>query len=153
MPRSSALVLALTLALFVGDAPARADVTIEKGIAYLGPDRKELADLYLPPAAATGVKRPGCHYSWRGWTGGKRDAAREINIGTTLAQNGYVCLSIDYMLQDKDPQAPKIWPQNVHDCKTAVRWLRAHAGSTRSMRPISESSAAPPGDIWPPCWA
>ena len=61
-----------------------------------------------------------------GWTGGKRDAAREINIGTTLASHGYVCLSIDYLLHD--PQSDKsCWPQNLHDCKTAVRWLRANA--------------------------
>jgi len=61
-----------------------------------------------------------------GWTGGKRDAAREINIGTTLAAHGYVCLSIDYLLHDPNSDIP-CWPQNLHDCKTAVRWLRAQA--------------------------
>jgi len=107
-------------------SPLQADVRIEKNIAYLGGDRKELADLYLPAEAKPGEKRPGVVIiHGGGWTGGVRDAKREINIGTTLAENGYVGLSIDYMLQTKE--GPKIWPQNVHDCKTAVRWLRANA--------------------------
>ena len=53
-----------------------------------------------------------------GFTGGKRDAARELNIGGTLARNGYIAMSIDYALAaDNKPT----WPQNLHDCKTAVR--------------------------------
>jgi acetyl esterase/lipase len=103
------------------------DVRIEKGISYLPPDRAEKADLYLPPKLADGQKYPGVVIiHGGGWTGGKRDAAREINIGTTLAAHGYVCLSIDYLLHD--PQSDKsCWPQNLYDCKTAVRWLRANA--------------------------
>ena len=101
-------------------------VRIEKSISYLAPDRAEKADLYLPPAFEEGKKYPGVVIiHGGGWTGGKRDAAREINIGTTLAAHGYVCLSIDYALHD--PQSDKsCWPQNLHDCKTAVRWLRAN---------------------------
>jgi len=101
-------------------------VTIEKGIAYLGPDRAEKADLYLPPTVSPGEMRPGIVIiHGGGWIKGTRDAAREINIGTTLAQRGYVCLSIDYLLQPE--VGPRIWPQNLYDCKTAVRWLRANA--------------------------
>jgi len=109
-------------------APAANAVQIEKGIPYLGPDRAELADLYLPPTATPGELRPGIVIiHGGGWTSGQRDANREINIGTTLAEHGYVCLSIDYVLQSEDPAAPKIWPRNLHDCKSAVRWLRANA--------------------------
>ena len=102
------------------------EVRIEKGVAYLPPERAELADLYLPPKFEPHKKYPGVVIiHGGGWTGGKRDAAREINIGTTLASHGYVCLSIDYLLHD--PQSDKAcWPQNLHDCKTAVRWLRAN---------------------------
>lgn len=115
---------------FAAAAPLRAQdaaaVRIEKGIAYLPPDRAEKADLYLPPIFEDGRQYPGVVIiHGGGWTGGKRDAAREINIGTTLASHGYVCLSIDYLLHD--PQSDKsCWPQNLHDCKTAVRWLRAN---------------------------
>lgn len=101
-------------------------VRIEKGISYLPSDRAEKADLYLPPEFETGKKYPGVVIiHGGGWSGGKRDAAREINIGTTLASHGYVCLSIDYLLHDAKSDQP-CWPQNLHDCKTAVRWLRAN---------------------------
>jgi acetyl esterase/lipase len=103
-----------------------AAVRIEKGVFYLPAERAEKADLYLPPVFETGKKYPGVLIiHGGGWTSGKRDAAREINIGTTLASHGYVCLSIDYLLHD--PMSDKTcWPQNLHDCKTAVRWLRAN---------------------------
>ncbi len=97
----------------------------EKDIAYLPEGRKEKADLYLP--AEDGRKHPGVLIiHGGGWTGGKKDAAREINIGSTLATHGYVCLSIDYLLHDAKSDKP-CWPQNLHDCKTAVRWMRANA--------------------------
>jgi len=108
-----------------GQEPA--DVRVEKGISYLPPDRAEKADLYLPPKFEDGKKYPGIVIiHGGGWTGGKRDADREINMGAGLGWHGYVCLSIDYQLHD--PQSDKsCWPQNLYDCKTAVRWLRANA--------------------------
>lgn len=121
--------LLLTLALVTATALAQdpSTVRIEKAITYLPADRAEKADLYLPPKFEDGKKYPGVVIiHGGGWTGGKRDAPREINIGTTLASHGYVCLSIDYLLHD--PKSDKLcWPQNLHDCKTAVRWLRANA--------------------------
>jgi len=117
--------------LLVGSAGLLAQessqVRIEKAISYLTAGRAEKADLYLPQKFEEGKKYPGVLIiHGGGWTGGKRDAAREINIGTTLVAHGYVCLSIDYLLDD--PKSDKIcWPQNLHDCKTAVRWMRANA--------------------------
>src|SRR5262245_15199894 len=117
----------LVLLLVRPQLAQEAAVRIEKAVSYLPADRAEKADLYLPPKLDAGKKYPGVVIiHGGGWTGGKRDAAREINIGTTLASHGYVCLSIDYLLHD--PQSDKsCWPQNLHDCKTAVRWLRANA--------------------------
>lgn len=117
------LLSVLAGSLSAQEAPA---VRIEKGVSYLPEGRAELADLYLPPKFEEGKKYPGVLIiHGGGWSGGKRDAAREINIGTTLANNGYVCLSIDYLLHDAASDKP-CWPQNLHDCKTAVRWLRAN---------------------------
>ncbi|HTU24568.1 MAG TPA: alpha/beta hydrolase [Pirellulales bacterium] len=43
-------------------------------------------------------------------------------IGAALAEHGYTACSIDYRL------APKhLFPAQIDDCKTAVRWFRAHA--------------------------
>ncbi len=117
----------LLTAASIAHAQDAAPVRIEKAITYLPADRAEKADLYLPPQFETGRKYPGVLIiHGGGWTGGKRDAARELNIGTTLASSGYVCLSIDYQLHD--PTSDKLcWPQNLHDCKTAARWMRANA--------------------------
>lgn len=106
-------------------APAAAGVRIEQNVAYLEAGRSERADLYQPPANPTAPPYPGIVIiHGGGWTGGDKGAAREINIGTTLAAHGYVCLSINYALAT--PANPT-FPQNIHDCKQAVRWLRKNA--------------------------
>lgn len=105
---------------------AHAGVKIEKDVAYLPADREEKADLYLPENTAAGTKAPALLWiHGGGFTGGDKAQGRELNIGTNFAGRGYVVLSINYALQKKGG-AP-VWPQNLHDCKTAVRWLRANA--------------------------
>jgi acetyl esterase/lipase len=100
-------------------------IRLEKDVAYLGPERSEKADLYLPPTFEPGVKHPGIVIiHGGGWTGGDKAAAREVNIGTTLAASGYVCISINYALAK--PGSPT-FPQNIGDCKRAVRWLRKNS--------------------------
>lgn len=103
-----------------------ADVTIERDVAYLGPERAEKLDLYLPAdPPKPGARRPAVVIiHGGGWTGGDKGARREINIGTTLASHGYVCISINYALASKGHPT---WPTNIHDCKRAVRWLRKNA--------------------------
>ncbi len=101
------------------------DVRVERGVAFLAEGRKERADLYFPLEMPAGKKLPGVVLiHGGGWVGGRRDAAREINIGSTLARNGYVTMSIDYQLSYNKRA---VWPTNLWDCKTAVRWLRAYA--------------------------
>lgn len=118
------LVLGMSLQSGLGQEPE--GVRVEQGVGYLAADRAEKADLYLPKVFEEGKKYPGVVIiHGGGWAGGKRDAAREKNIGGTLAAHGYVCMSIDYLLHD--PKSDKLcWPQNLHDCKTAVRWMRAN---------------------------
>ncbi len=114
--------------LFLATALSASDtVRIERDVDYLGPERAEKADLYLPAQAAPGQTFPAVVIiHGGGWAGGDKGAKREINIGTTLALNGYVGMSINYLLANEAHPGPT-WPQNLHDCKTAVRWLRANA--------------------------
>jgi len=101
------------------------EVRIEKDIDYLGPDRAEKLDLYMPAEIAPGARLPGIVIiHGGGFTGGDKAAAREQNIGNTLASNGYVCVSINYALAK---EGQPTWPQNLHDCKRAVRFLRKNA--------------------------
>lgn len=112
---------------------AKDEVEIQKDVSYLPPDRTEKLDLYLPTGHAAGELRPGILIiHGGGWVKGDKGAKREINIGTTLAKNGYVCASINYKLGKPkgDTFAHKLnsaWPQNVHDCKTALRWMRKNS--------------------------
>jgi acetyl esterase/lipase len=109
------------------------EVRIETDIAYLGPDRKEKLDLYTPATIPAGKRLPAVVIiHGGGWTGGDKGAKREQNIGNNLAKRGYVCVSINYLLAPKkDPvfinNLEAVWPQNLHDCKTAVRFLRKNA--------------------------
>jgi len=101
------------------------EVRIEKDLAYLEPDRAEKLDLYMPAKADKGQRFPGIVIiHGGGFTGGDKGGKREQNIGSTLAANGYVCISINYALAK--PGQPT-WPRNLHDCKQAVRFLRKHA--------------------------
>jgi acetyl esterase/lipase len=110
----------------VPDSAFPQDVRVERNVAYLPEGRKERADLYFPKDMESGKKYPAVLIiHGGGFTGGQRDAARELNIGGNLARNGYIAMSIDYLLSSGGKVT---WPQNLHDCKTAVRWLRANAG-------------------------
>lgn len=85
----------------------------------LGASVPLLLDLYLP----TDVAPPFPTIVWLhggGWLTGSKDGSK----GEFLADAGYAVASIDYRLS---PVAP--WPAQIHDCKGAVRWLRAHAAT------------------------
>src|SRR4051812_20422908 len=103
--------------------PAPLGVTIEQNVSYLPADRAEKLDLYLPKDRAPAVRSPAVLIiHGGGFTGGDKAAGREFNIGTTLAKAGYVCASVNYSMDEG-----KRWPNNLHDCKNAVRFLRKNA--------------------------
>jgi acetyl esterase/lipase len=113
-------------------APA-GDVRIEGNVAFLGAGRTETLDLYLPGNAKGGKRFPAVVIiHGGGWFTGDKGARRERNIGMTLARAGYVCASINYRLAAKKDtnftrHLSTVWPVNLHDCKTAVRFLRKYA--------------------------
>lgn len=97
-------------------------VRVTTDVAYLAPDRAEKLDLYEPATPRAATLSPGLVWiHGGGWMGGRKEEARAKNICTTLAQAGYVAVSIDYRL------GAGAWPTNVYDCKNAVRYLRANA--------------------------
>jgi acetyl esterase/lipase len=107
--------------------PAPPGVEIRRDVSYLPPERSEKLDLYLPADRETTVRSPAVVIiHGGGWVGGDKSAAREFNIGTTLAGAGYVCASVNYVLDES-----KRWPGNLLDCKNAVRFLRTHADRYR----------------------
>jgi acetyl esterase/lipase len=124
---------ALALAGLVRGAETKADlpvkfpedVQVEQGVVFLGEGRTEKADLYFPSKISPGAQLPAIIViHGGGWNDGVRNGKREINIGTTLARNGYIAMSIDYLLAHGKYA---VWPTNLYDCKNAVRWLRQNA--------------------------
>ncbi len=95
-------------------------------LAFLGPERTEKLDLYLPEPPAAGKLSPAVVWiHGGGWAGGTKNEARAKNICGILARAGYVAVSIDYRLGEG------AWPTNLFDCKNAVRFLRANAAKYR----------------------
>jgi len=98
--------------------PAPPGVQVLRNLEYVpgGHERNRL-DLYLPEKAA----RPLPVIVWihgGGWTNG--DKAR-VPIAS-FATNGYAIAAINYRFSQH-----AIFPAQIHDCKAAVRWLRANA--------------------------
>lgn len=84
-----------------------------------GGDQPLLLDLHLP--AEFKGPRPGLIFIHGGaWSGGEREIYHYYT--KRLAQQGYVAATISYRLSGVAP-----FPAAVHDCKCAVRWMRAMA--------------------------
>lgn len=119
--------------MFDKSVDAQDNIKIVNDVKYLGDDRMETMDLYLPENFEGRGQQPAVLIiHGGGWYAGDKGADREINIGTTLAKAGYVCASINYELaQNQNDEFMKtlatVWPKNLHDCKTAVRFLRKSA--------------------------
>lgn len=112
-----------------------AEPHIESDIPYLGPDRNETLDAYLPPETFARPVPAVLLIHGGGWHGGDKARARELNIGHTLSAAGYAVFSINYLLnvREQDPASGQFrivhhaWPQNLYDCKSALRYLRAES--------------------------
>lgn len=122
------------------------EVQVLKDIAYLGPDRVEKMDAYLPTEKASHPRPAVIWIHGGGWSTGSKSSRRESGICRTLAANGYAAFSIDYLITrnmakanaaaasptdeegenetDADGATPVPWPQNLYDCKTALRFIR-----------------------------
>ncbi|MEI8397488.1 MAG: alpha/beta hydrolase, partial [Rhodospirillaceae bacterium] len=95
-------------------------IRILTDVPYLEQGRTERLDLYLP-ASTTGTGQAVLWIHGGGWVSGDKAQAREKNIGQALAEWGCVVASVNYRMGDG------AWPQNLLDCKNAVRFLRVHA--------------------------
>ena len=99
-------------------------VTFERGIEFANPDNQHLQlDIARPKTGDGPFPAIVCIHGG-GFRAGTRDGYDALCV--TLAQQGYVAITVSYRL------APAYqFPAAVHDCKAAVRWLRANAGKYR----------------------
>ena len=81
-------------------------------------ERSLRLDLYLPE----GTDGPLPLLVWihgGAWWAGTKDHPRALR----LLSRGYAVASVEYRLSQES-----VFPAQIHDCKAAIRWLRAHAG-------------------------
>jgi acetyl esterase/lipase len=96
-------------------------VKMERDLEYANVDGESLRlDLYLPKKSDT--KPPLLVWiHGGGWTKGSKSGINPIFI--RLTAEGYATASIDYRLDGLTSH-----PKQIHDCKGAIRWLRANSG-------------------------
>ncbi len=93
--------------------------TVHRDLAYVanGHERQRL-DLYLPEAS--NAPRPVIVWvHGGGWQGGSKENPSRV---LPFVSEGYAVASVNYRLSQH-----AIFPAQIHDCKAAIRWLRAHA--------------------------
>lgn len=89
---------------------------VYKNISFAKADDHELLlDLYMP--IKTSNPNLVVYIHGGGWSGGSKNGCSL----KYLTKYGYAVASISYRLTDV-----AIFPAQIHDCKAAVRWLRAH---------------------------
>jgi len=94
-------------------------------LTFLAAARKEKLDLYLPNGPARQDRPAVVFIHGGGFTGGDKAENRSASVSADLARAGYVVVSCNYVLGPKTKEG--VWPQNIADCREAVRWVRGHA--------------------------
>lgn len=125
------LSISLTLAVSAQERPGQAPsqvgpkrpplpqgVQAQRDVEYVeGGGKRRSLDLYLPDDA----RKPMPVVVWihgGAWWSGSKDNCPAIGLTT----RGYAVASLNYRLSQDG-----IWPAQIHDCKAAIRWLRANA--------------------------
>jgi acetyl esterase/lipase len=102
-------------------------------IHYPGAECDQLLDLYLPAGSVAGVRPAVLIIHGGGWAKGDKADAREREFAAFMVDEGYVAVSINYTLTAYEGEAWKSrrlkgsWPQNIYDCKSALRWMKKNA--------------------------
>jgi acetyl esterase/lipase len=83
---------------------------------------RQKLDLYLPKTRKSEKPLPVIAFiHGGGWKGGDK-ASGLGNISRFVQSGEYAGISIGYRLTDQAQ-----WPAQIHDCKAAIRWIKAHA--------------------------
>jgi len=98
-------------------------ITLQRDLDYSGDDNpRQKLDLLLPKARSSEKPLPVVVFihggAWR--AGDKRSGIGRLR---PLVESGdYAGVTVGYRLS-----AEAKWPAQIHDCKAAIRWIRAHA--------------------------
>jgi acetyl esterase/lipase len=98
-------------------------VRLQPDVPYAGTDNpRQRVDLVLPEQPKGDGPLPVVVWiHGGGWqSGDKRGGIRQL--GDLVASGDYAGVSVGYRLSGE-----AVWPAQVHDCKAAIRWVRANA--------------------------
>ena len=116
--RIALTLLALTFSSFADTA---ADFAVKKDIDYAGTaNPRQALDLFVPKKASEKPRPLVVYIHGGGWESGSKNDAGVLPALVT--DGNFVVASVGYRLTNEAH-----WPAQIHDCKAAIRWLRAHA--------------------------
>ncbi|MFN0078481.1 MAG: alpha/beta hydrolase fold domain-containing protein [Prosthecobacter sp.] len=119
------LLIALTLPVLAQCQPVPAGYQKLADLDYVGAgNKRQMLDLYLPETKTTKPRPLVVYIHGGGWEGGSKDQAGVLfNL---IKDRPYAGASINYRLTNE-----ATWPAQLHDCKAAIRALRAHAAANQ----------------------
>lgn len=100
-------------------------VEVERDISYAETDNpRQRLDLFLPKKRSSDRPLPVIAYIHGGaWMAGDRTSGGGVRpLAELVAGGDFAGVSIGYRLSQEAP-----WPAQIHDCKAAIRWLRANS--------------------------
>jgi acetyl esterase/lipase len=116
--------LATVAGLCAAEPAVPENVGFERDVEFSNPDGQHLQVNLARPKEGSGPFPAVVCIHGGGFRAGKRESYDKLCL--TLAQNGYVAITVTYRLAPAYP-----FPAAVLDCKSAVRWLRANAARYR----------------------
>lgn len=107
----------------VGPRAAPAGVKALLDLPYTGTENpRQRLDLYLPEMHQREKPLPVIVFiHGGGWRAGDKNGGI-THVGRFVASGQYAGVSVGYRLSDEVQ-----WPAQIHDCKAAIRWIKAHA--------------------------
>ncbi len=100
-----------------------ANIEVKSDLAYAGTDNpRQKLDLFFPEKRVIEKPLPLVVFiHGGGWRNGDKRSGLH-RVAAFVESGEFVGASIGYRLSGE-----AIWPAQIHDCKAAIRWLRAHA--------------------------
>jgi len=100
-----------------------ANIEMKSDLAYAGTDNpRQKLDLFFPKKRSIENPLPLVAFiHGGGWRNGDKRSGLH-RVAAFVESGEFVGASIGYRLSSE-----AIWPAQIHDCKAAIRWLRAHA--------------------------
>lgn len=113
------LIAAIAAPLAAAPAVAQLPTPTHAAVPYGDGHVRQILDIYMPPGPST--PRPAVFWlHGGGWRSGSRAGGAER--APLLLERGIALVAIEYRYS-----SDALFPAQVHDCKAAIRWLRAHA--------------------------